>query len=283
VHLNFLRFASTLREDLWMWPDNFMQLSASLDGVTLFAPEDPVVCDPGFEEEDGECARICEEGFNFLEGDCVADCGEGREIVDGACRVVCDENFIVDGDKCIPDCAEGMRPEGNACIRDCAPGYKVDGDGCELDCPEFTYADGDTCRLNCKLGEYEEDGVCKEIPVPLECDVNEHPEGDKCVSNDVDPGPIPGGGGQDNECARHTDCPSGSHCDANECVSRCLLDEDCGGGLACNERAMCVQDAGLGGNGAVNPSAKNVSSSGGCVQAPATTAGMDLIRALFRR
>ena len=153
VHLNFLRIASTLREDLFLWPDNFQTMSASLDDITLTAPEDPVVCEVGFEEVDGECDRICDEGFNFLGGECVLNCGQDFENVDGACRPVCGAGFVVDGDRCVPDCPEGLRPEGEACVDD--PNDACDPDRGGADCPGICIDDPDCpdaeviCRAAC--------------------------------------------------------------------------------------------------------------------------------------
>ena len=86
------------------------------------------------------------------------------------------------------------------------------------------------------------------------------------------------------ECGLHTDCPNGSHCEADRCVSRCLVDNDCGSGMQCNERAMCVQDDGLGAGGDVAGGAKYASSDdGGCSATPSGAGRAALLRALLRR
>ena len=305
AHLNHVRLAGTLREDIWMWPDNFMSLSASLNDITLSAPEDPLVCENGFEEVAGACERICDDGFSYLGGECVRECGDGFENVGGACRPVCGDGFVADGDKCVPDCADGMRPEGAACVRDCAPGYVPTGRGgaCELDCPDDSYPEGDTCRMRCPRNTYELNGECVAVPDPdaEDCPEGSHPDADaqRCVPDTAAGG---GGGAGDaggaSECTLHTDCPLGSHCDADRCISRCLQDVDCGAGMSCNDRAMCIQgggpNAGIGdgSGGDLANSQKNVSSEAGCATAitpsgattrPSRHTASRLLRRLLRR
>ena len=66
------------------------------DGYTEFEGECiPVLCIPGYELIDGECVEIqplvCEDGYSEVDGECVKDedtCPEGFEPIPGGCKEI---------------------------------------------------------------------------------------------------------------------------------------------------------------------------------------------------
>lgn len=72
--------------------------------IQVLANNDPVVCEDGYSEVDGECVvdpLVCDDGYSEVDGECVIDevvCDTGYELVDDQCQLIEEPNPDPDPD-----------------------------------------------------------------------------------------------------------------------------------------------------------------------------------------
>lgn len=174
------------------------------DLMMCVAEEKPIICDPGFHEENGVCVPdklVCDAGYHEENGVCVKD------------KLVCDTGYHEENGVCVKDkltCPPGkvLNAEGTACIdevkivdKKCDPGYVYDEDLKQcvpvdkpIVCDPGYHEENGVCvpdKLVCDAGYHEENGVC--VKDKLVCDAGFHEENGVCVADTPKPLKCPEG------------------------------------------------------------------------------------------